>query len=70
MQLLATSREIFGQLPVRKDVAYEWCSDFWDDFHERGGGVTDPTGPSRGEERVVRSYNAKNGKYDRSNEVD
>lgn len=53
-----------------RDIAYEWCSDFLDDYPESGLVVTDPTGPSRGEEHVVRSYNGKRGKFDRSNKID
>ncbi len=49
--------------------AYEWCSDFWGEF-DRSYGIIDPQGPSRGNQHVVRAYNAKRGKFDRSNEVE
>lgn len=61
--------EIFS-IASGRDVAYEWCSDFLDDFPESGFIVTDPTGPSRGKEHVVRSYNGDRGKFDRSNDID
>ena len=61
--------EIFS-IASGRDVAYEWCSDFLDDFPESGLIVTDPTGPSRGKEHVVRSYNGDRGKFDRSNDID
>lgn len=61
--------EIF-RIASGRDVAYEWCSDFLDDFPESGLIVTDPTGPSRGKEHVVRSYNGDRGKFDRSNDID
>lgn len=48
-------------------AAYEWCSDFWGEFDYRSG-VIDPKGPSRGDQHVIRAYNAKRGKFDRSNE--
>lgn len=50
-------------------VAYEWCGDFWESFEKSYNGVKDPTGPSRGDEHVIRSYNGKRGKFDRSNKV-
>ena len=62
-------RVLFGSIAQRRKIAFEWCGDFWDEFDERGGGVTDPTGPVKGDERVVRAINAKKGKYDRSNKV-
>ena len=49
-------------------VAYEWCGDFWDNFESFSGAI-DPTGPYKGKEHVVRAYNAKRGKFDRSNDV-
>ena len=49
-------------------IAYEWCSDFWDEFTDRSG-IVDPQGPSSGKQHVVRAYNAERGKFDRSNEV-
>ena len=50
-------------------IAYEWCGDYWDTFENCINGATDPIGPSRGKEHVVRSFNAKRGKFDRSNDV-
>lgn len=60
--------EIFG---IAKGIraAYEWCSDYWAEFDYRDNGKIDPTGPSRGNQHVVRAYNANKGKFDRSNEV-
>jgi hypothetical protein len=51
-------------------VCYEWCSDWLDDFSDRNGVVTDPTGPNDGEQHVVRSFNCDRGKFDRSSDVD
>lgn len=51
-------------------IAYEWCNDFHDEFPDNDDVVTDPTGPYDGDQHVVRSYNCKRGKYDRSNKVD
>jgi formylglycine-generating enzyme required for sulfatase activity len=51
-------------------TAYEWCSDFLDDYPEDGAVLTDPTGPLRGKERVIRAFNNKRGKFDRSNKID
>lgn len=50
-------------------VAYEWCGDFWGEYEWRNNGVVDPKGPNVGVEHVIRAYNAKRGKFDRSNEV-
>ena len=49
---------------------YEWTSDYHDDFPDDQSVLTDPTGPSYGDEHQVRSFNGKRGKYDRSNKVD
>lgn len=51
-------------------VAYEWCSDFLDDFPEQSAVLTDPTGPMTGEQHVIRSFNSERGKFDRSNKID
>lgn len=51
-------------------VAYEWCGDYWGEFYQRGSVEVDPQGPSSGKEHVVRAYNSKKGKFDRSNEVE
>jgi formylglycine-generating enzyme required for sulfatase activity len=51
-------------------VCYEWCSDWLDDYSDRNGVVTDPTGPRDGEQHVVRSFNCDRGKFDRSSDVD
>ena len=50
-------------------VAYEWCGDYWGEFY-RGSSEIDPKGPPTGRQHVIRAYNAKRGKFDRSNEVD
>lgn len=60
--------EIFGIANGGK-AAYEWCSDYWGEFDYLDSGSVDPTGPSRGNQHVVRAYNAKKGKFDRSNDV-
>ena len=60
--------QIFGSVANRKKIAYEWTSDYWGEF-AMGGVQTDPQGPAKGDERVIRAYNAKHGKYDRSNKV-
>lgn len=53
-----------------RNVAYEWCSDWLDWYPENSVVLTDPTGPSRGEQHVIRSFNGEYGKYDRSGKVD
>lgn len=50
-------------------AAYDWCSDFWGEFGYSSGTI-DPKGPNSGNQHVVRAYNAKRGKFDRSNEVE
>lgn len=50
-------------------TAYEWCSDLWGEFNTSDNGSIDPIGPSRGKEHVIRAYNGKHGKFDRSNDV-
>ncbi len=51
-------------------IAYEWCSDFLDWYPEDNFVVTDPTGPIRGKQHVIRAYNSNRGKYDRSSDID
>ena len=53
-----------------RDIAYEWCSDYLDWFPESGVVLTDPTGPTRGKQHVIRAYNGKRGKFDRSSDID
>ena len=53
-----------------RDTAYEWCSDFLDWYPESGVVLTDPTGPARGKQHVIRAYNGKRGKFDRSSDID
>ena len=53
-----------------RDIAYEWCSDYLDWYPESGVVLTDPTGPTRGKQHVIRAYNGKRGKFDRSNDID
>ena len=43
---------------------FEYCSDFYDKY--QAGDAIDPIGPKKGAYHVYRSYNHKNGKYDRS----
>ena len=61
--------EIFA-IARGRDIAYEWCSDFLDDYQESGFVMTDPKGPLNGKQHVVRAYNGKRGKFDRSGKVD
>lgn len=63
-------QNIIFQIATGRLVAYEWCSDFQSDYPDRGIVLTDPTGPSRGDEHVVRAYNGKRSKFDRSNDID
>lgn len=60
---------VFG-ITRKGKVAYEWCSDFLDDFPEQSAVLTDPTGPMTGEQHVIRSFNSDRGKFDRSNKID
>ena len=64
-----SQNEIF-RLTDRDNIYYEWCSDYHDDYPDDRAVLTDPIGPSYGEEHVVRSFNCDRGKYDRSNKVD
>lgn len=50
-------------------VAYEWCQDYWGEFENNGDIIIDPEGPKKGGQHVIRAYNAKRGKFDRSNEA-
>ena len=43
----------------------EYCSDWYDSFKDIEYRV-DPTGPIKGKNRVIRAYNGKRGKFDRS----
>ena len=51
-------------------IAYEWCSDFLDEYPENSVVLTDPTGPAQGDQHVVRAFNGERGKYDRSSKID
>ena len=53
-----------------RNVAYEWCSDYLDWYPESSLVITDPTGPGRGEQHVIRAYNGERGKFDRSSDID
>lgn len=53
-----------------KYTAYEWCGDFLDWYPEDKVILTDPTGPLRGEQHVIRAFNGEYGKYDRSSRID
>ncbi len=58
--------QLFGDVANNKKIAYDWCSDYYDEF--RTGSVeVDPTGPISGKDHVVRAYNNKYGKYNRNN---
>lgn len=59
---------IFANAIVNKKMAFDWCSDYYGPF-KKGDIIVDPQGPAKGEEHVVRAYNAKNGKFDRSNYI-
>ena len=60
--------QIFADVRNKKKIAYDWCSDYYDEY-KTGGQVIDPTGPLKGKDRVVRAFNNKYGKYDRRNEL-
>ena len=60
--------QIFSSVADIKKTAFEWTGDYWAVFGA-GGLQTDPTGPVKGDGHVVRAYNHKNGKFDRSNKV-
>ncbi len=62
-------KEIFG-IAEGRDVAFEWCSDFYDEYPEDNGIVTDPKGPEKGRKHVVRAYNAERGKFNRNIDMD
>jgi formylglycine-generating enzyme required for sulfatase activity len=61
--------ELFAWTSERDKIAYEWTSDYHDNFPRAGAIETDPTGPARGSDRVIRAINAERGEYDRSNHV-
>lgn len=61
--------DIFHDIASRDKAAMDWCWDYHDEFQRTGGVVTDPTGPVRGDDHVVRAFNAPKGKFDRSNKV-
>ena len=61
--------ELFAWTSERDKIAYEWTSDYHDDFPIASAIETDPTGPVRGRDRVIRAINAAKGEYDRSNHV-
>ena len=60
--------QIFGSVGTRDKVAFEWCGDLWGPFTAQSG-MTDPVGPVKGKERVIRAINAPKSKYNRSNKV-
>lgn len=45
-------------------VDFEYCNDIYDKY--QAGDAIDPTGPTKGQLHVYRSYSRKHGKYDRS----
>ena len=61
--------EIF-RIASGNNIAYEWCSDFLGAYPENHIALTDPTGPMRGKQHVVRAFNGKRGKFDRSSKID
>ena len=63
-------QNVIFSIAAGRNVAYEWCSDFLDDYPENNVVLTDPVGPTRGDQHVVRSFNSDRGKYDRSNKID
>lgn len=54
------------QIAEGKKVAYEWCSDYYDDFSYSQDVITDPTGPESGKQHVVRAYNRQPNKFNRN----
>ena len=60
---------LFRDVEKREKVAYDWCSDYHDEFSDSKVVEVDPTGPKKGREHVIRAYNAENGKFDRSNRL-
>lgn len=60
--------QLFADVVNQKKIAYDWCSDYYDEF-KTGDVVTDPTGPMSGDNRVVRAYNNKYGKLNRNNKL-
>lgn len=59
---------LFADVANREKIAYDWCSDYFDEFRT-GSVVIDPTGPMSGNNRVVRAYNNKYGKLNRNNKI-
>lgn len=60
---------IFADVANKKKICFDWCQDYYDDFSEGNAVLTDPTGPTRGKEHVVRAFNAEDGKFNRNNKV-
>lgn len=60
--------DIFADVAKQKKIAYDWCSDFYDEF-STSSVIIDPTGPVSGNEHVVRAYNNKYGKLNRDNNI-
>lgn len=60
---------IFADVQGKKKSAFDWCSDYYGSFTNVSGFTKDPAGPLVGKEHVVRAYNAKYSKFNRSNEV-
>ena len=61
--------ELFADANMNEKIMYDWCSDFYGSFKNIADYEIDPTGPVIGSEHVVRAYNSKNGKFDRSNTI-
>ena len=60
--------QIFADVADNKKIAYDWCSDYYDEFKE-GSVELDPTGPISGSDHVVRAFNNKHGKLNRNNKL-
>ena len=60
--------QLFADVAKQEKIAYDWCSDYYDEFSTSSVAV-DPTGPVKGDERVVRAYNNKYGKLNRNNSI-
>ena len=60
---------LFADVQGKKKSAFDWCSDYYGSFNNASSFTKDPTGPLVGKEHVVRAFNAKYSKFNRSNEV-
>lgn len=60
---------LFSDVAGKEKEVLDWCSDYYDDFPDDKAVLTDPTGPLKGDEHVIRAFNYENGKYQRNNKV-